>query len=122
MTLTLNTKIHYGAKKLSTAEISVFFKVIKLKTFMNNFNNLSEVVLVEWSNRSIILGCRIVTHGEIGLSYNQIKENLGLKSLSSAQSAHKRFLNTNSFSTKTAPAKPEKLSEKDEALNIRRLS
>ena len=65
------------------------------------------------------LVCKIVTLREIGLSYNQIKEKLGLKSRSTAQSAYKRFLKTSSYSPKKPPGRPEKLSKKDKRLIIR---
>ena len=65
------------------------------------------------------LVCKIVTLREIGLSYNQIKEKLGLKSRSTAQSAYKRFLKTSSYSPKKPPGRPEKLSKKYKRLIIR---
>ena len=67
------------------------------------------------------LVCKIVTLREIGLSYNQIKEKLGLKSRSTAQSAYKRFLKTSSYSPKkpSPPGRLEKLSKKDKRLIIR---
>ena len=36
--------------------------------------------------------CKIVTLREMGLSYKEIKEKLGLKSRSTAQTAYQRFL------------------------------
>ena len=47
-------EIHYGTKKLSTAEFFEFFSSQKkMKTFVNNFNQLPEVVLRKWLNRLI---------------------------------------------------------------------
>ena len=45
--------------------------------------------------------CKIVTLRKMGLSYKEIKEKLGLKSRSTAQTAYQRFLRTNSCGEKT---------------------
>ena len=42
----------------------------------------------------------------------EIKEKLGLKSRSTAQTAYQRFLKTNSYVAKKPPGRPEKLSKK----------
>ena len=57
---------------------------------------------------------KIVTLREMGLSYKEIKEKLGLKSRSTA---YQRFLRTNSYVAKKPPGRPEKLSEKEQRLN-----
>ena len=48
--------------------------------------------------------CKIVTLREMGLSYKEIKEKLGLKSRSTAQTAYQRFLRTNSYVAKNLQA------------------
>ena len=65
--------------------------------------------------------CKIVTLREMGLSYKEIKEKLGLKSRSTAQTAYQRFLRTNSYVAKKPPGRPEKLSEKEQRLIVRRV-
>ena len=62
--------------------------------------------------------CKIVTLREMGLSYKEIKEKLGLKSRSTA---YQRFLRTNSYVAKKPPGRPEKLSEKEQRLIVRRV-
>ena len=51
--------------------------------------------------------CRTVTLREMGLSYKEVKEKLGLKSRSTAQTAYQRFLRTNSYVAKKPPGQPE---------------
>ena len=41
--------------------------------------------------------CKIVTFREMGLSYKEIKEKLGLKSRSTAQTAYQRFFENELF-------------------------
>ena len=65
--------------------------------------------------------CKIVTLREMGLSYKEIKEKLGLKSRSTAQTAYQRFLRTTSYVAKKPPGRPEKLSEKERRLIVRRV-
>ena len=65
--------------------------------------------------------CKIVTLREMGLSYKEIKEKLGLNSRSTAQTAYQRFLRTNSYVAKKPPGRPEKLSEKEQRLIVRRV-
>ena len=65
--------------------------------------------------------CKIVTLREMGLSYKENKEKLGLKSRSTAQTANQRFLRTNSYVAKKPPCRPEKLSEKGQRLIVRRV-
>ena len=65
--------------------------------------------------------CKIVTLREMGLSYKEIEEMLGLKSQSTAQIAYQRFLRTNSYVAKKPPGRPEKLSEKGQRLIVRRV-
>ena len=65
--------------------------------------------------------CKIVTLREMGLSYKGFKEKLGLKSRSTAQTAYQRFLRTNSYVAKKPPGRPEKLSEKEQRLIVRRV-
>ena len=65
--------------------------------------------------------CKIVTLREMGLSYKGFKEKLGLKSRSTAQTAYQRFLRTNSYVAKKHPGWPEKLSEKEQRLIVRRV-
>ena len=65
--------------------------------------------------------CKIVTLREMGLSYKEIKEKLGPKSRSTAQTAYQRFLRTNSYVAKKPPGRPEKLSEKERRLIVRRV-
>ena len=62
--------------------------------------------------------CKIVTLREMGLSYKEIKEKLGLKSRSTAQTAYQRFLRTNSYVAKKPPGRSEKLSEKEPRLIV----
>ena len=57
----------------------------------------------------------------MGLSYKGFKEKLGLKSRSTAQTAYQRFLRTNSYVAKKHPGRPEKLSEKEQRLIVRRV-
>ena len=65
--------------------------------------------------------CKIVTLREMGLSYKEIKEKLGLKSRSTAQTAYQLFLRTNPDVAKKPPGRPEKLSEKEQRLIARRV-
>ena len=65
--------------------------------------------------------CKIVTLREMGLSYKGFKEKMGLKSRSTAQTAYQRFLRTNSYVAKKHPGRPEKLSEKEQRLIVRRV-
>ena len=65
--------------------------------------------------------CKIVTLREMSLSYEEIKEKLGLKSRPTAQTAYQRFLRTNSYVAKKPPGRPEKLSEKEQRLIVRRV-
>ena len=65
--------------------------------------------------------CKIVTLRAMGLSYEEIKEKLGLKPRSTAQTAYQRFLRTNSYMVKKPPGRPEKLSEKEQRLIVRRV-
>ena len=65
--------------------------------------------------------CKIVTLREMGLSYKEIKEKIGLKSRSTAQTAYQRFLRTTSYVAKKPPGRPEKLSEKERRLIVRRV-
>ena len=58
---------------------------------------------------------------EMGLSYKGIEEKLGLKSRSTAQTAYQRFLRTNSYVAKKPSGRPEKLSEKEQRLIVRRV-
>ena len=61
---------------------------------------------------------KIVKLREMGLSYKEIKEKLGLKSRSTAQTAYQRFLRTNSYVGKKPPGRPEKLSKKEQRLIV----
>ena len=65
--------------------------------------------------------CKIVTLREMGLSYKEVEEKLGLKSQSTAQIAYQRFLRTNSYVAKKPPGRPERLSEKGQRLIVRRV-
>ena len=65
--------------------------------------------------------CKIVTLREMGLSYKEIKEKLGLKFRSTAQTAYQRFLRTNSYVAKKPPGRPEKFSEKERRLIVQRV-
>ena len=65
--------------------------------------------------------CKIVTLREMCLSYKEIKEKLGLKSRSTAQTAYQRFLRTNSYVAKKPPSRPGKISEKEQKLIVRRV-
>ena len=65
--------------------------------------------------------CKIVTLREMSLSYEEIKEKLGLKTRPTAQTAYQRFLRTNSYVAKKPPGRPEKLSEKEQRLIVRRV-
>ena len=65
--------------------------------------------------------CKIVTLHEKGLSYKENKEKLGLKSRSTAQTAYQCFLRTNSNVAKKPPGRPEKLSEIEQRLKVRRV-
>ena len=58
--------------------------------------------------------CKIVTLREIGLSHKEIREKLGLKPRSTAQTAYQRFLKPNSYVAKKPPGRPEKLNEKEQ--------
>ena len=62
-----------------------------------------------------------VTLRKMGLSYKETKENLGPKSRSTAQTAYQCFLRTNSYVAKKPPCQPEKLSEKEQRLIVRRV-
>ena len=62
--------------------------------------------------------CKIVTRREMGLSYKGIKEKLGLKSRSTAQTA---FFENELVCGKKPPGRPEKLSEKEQKLIVRRV-
>ena len=62
--------------------------------------------------------CKIVTLREMGLSYKEIKEKLGLKSRSTAQTVYQRFLRTNSYVAKKPPGRSEKLSQKEQRLIV----
>ena len=57
----------------------------------------------------------------MGLSYKEIKEKLGLKSRSTAQTAYQRFLRTKSHVAKKPPGRPEMLSEKEQRLIVRKV-
>ena len=65
--------------------------------------------------------CRIVTLREMGLSYKEIKEKLGLKSRSTARTTYQSFLRTNSYVAKKLPGRPGKLSEKEQRLIVRKV-
>ena len=65
--------------------------------------------------------CKIVTLREMGLSYKEIKEKLGLKSQPTAQTVYHRFLRTSSDVAKKPQGRPEKLSEKEHRLIVRRV-
>ena len=59
--------------------------------------------------------CKIVTLREIGLSYKEIKEKFDSSNSLSA------FFETNSYVAKKPPGRPEKLSEKEQRLIVRRV-
>ena len=63
--------------------------------------------------------CRIVAYRECGLSYSQIKEKLGLKSISTVSSAYLRYLKTKSYEPKKPTGRPPKLTKRDEKLLVR---
>ena len=65
--------------------------------------------------------CKIVTLREMDLSYKETKEKLGLQSRSTAQTVYKRFLKTYSYVAKKPAGRPEKLSEKEQRLIVRRV-
>ena len=65
--------------------------------------------------------CKIVTLREMGLSYKEIKEMLVFKSRSTAQTAYQRFLRTKSYVANKPPDRPEKLSDKEQRLIVRRV-
>ena len=66
--------------------------------------------------------CKIVRLREMGSSYKEYKEKLGLKSRSTAQTAYQRFLRKNSYVAKKPPGRPQKkLSEKEQRLIVRRV-
>ena len=65
--------------------------------------------------------CKSDTLGEMGLSYKESKEKLGLKYQSTAQTAYQRFLRTNSYVAKKPPSRLEKLSENEQRLIVRRV-
>ena len=65
--------------------------------------------------------CEIVTLRELGLSYKEINEKLGLKTRSTAKTGFQHFLRTNSYAAKKHPGRPEKLSKEEQRLIERKV-
>lgn len=63
--------------------------------------------------------CKIVAYRECGLSYSQIREKLGLKSISTVSSAYLRYLKTKSYEPKKPTGRPPKLTKRDESWLVR---